>query len=142
MKCPQCHNNSSRVVDSRPADDGHAIRRRRECEQCGYRFTTFERIEVTPLLVIKRNGTREERAAEKRPVGMDEITKIVDQVEAKVRAVGGNEISSQAIGQYIMDILVDVDEITYIRFASVYRQFKDMRAFADELNELMDREHH
>lgn len=82
------------------------------------------------------------RAAEKRPVGMDEITKIVDQVEAKVRAVGGNEISSQAIGQYIMDILVDVDEITYIRFASVYRQFKDMRAFADELNELMDREHH
>lgn len=153
MKCPQCHNNSSRVVDSRPADDGHAIRRRRECEQCGYRFTTFERIEVTPLLVIKRNRTREEfsrdkilrgimRAAEKRPVGMDEITKIVDQVEAKVRAVGGNEISSQAIGQYIMDILVDVDEITYIRFASVYRQFKDMRAFADELNELMDREHH
>ena len=85
---------------------------------------------------------RVKRAAEKRPVGMDEITKIVDQVEAKVRAVGGNEISSQAIGQYIMDILVDVDEITYIRFASVYRQFKDMRAFADELNELMDREHH
>ena len=120
MKCPNCHKNGSRVVDSRPADNGHAIRRRRECEQCGYRFTTFERVEVTPLLVIKKNGTREEfqrekllrgivRAAEKRPVGIDEITEIVDKV-------------------------------AYIRYASVYREFKDMHAFADELRELMDRE--
>ncbi|MCP0886736.1 transcriptional regulator NrdR [Ligilactobacillus sp. WILCCON 0076] len=152
MKCPQCHKNSSRVVDSRPADNGHVIRRRRECENCGYRFTTFERVEEIPLLVIKKNGNREEfnrdkilrgimRAAEKRPVGMDKITEIVDKVESKVRAVGGNEISSQAIGQYIMDILVDVDDVTYIRFASVYRQFKDMRAFAQELNDLMKRGH-
>ena len=109
MKCPNCHKNGSRVVDSRPADNGHAIRRRRECEQCGYRFTTFERVEVTPLLVIKKNGTREEfqrekllrgivRAAEKRPVGIDEITEIVDKVENKLRSVGGTEGSSQLIG--------------------------------------------
>ena len=151
MKCPNCHKNGSRVVDSRPADNGHAIRRRRECEQCGYRFTTFERVEVTPLLVIKKNGTREEfqrekllrgivRAAEKRPVGIDEITEIVDKVENKLRSVGGTEVSSQLIGEYVMKILADVDEVAYIRYASVYREFKDMHAFADELGELMDRE--
>lgn len=150
MLCPQCHNNSSRVVDSRPADNGNAIRRRRECEKCGYRFTTFERIEVTPLLVIKKNGTREEfnrdkilhgimRAAEKRPVGMDKITSIVDEVEHKVRAVGGTEVSSQLIGEYVMGILADVDDVAYIRFASVYREFKDMKSFAQELEELMKR---
>ena len=126
MKCPNCHKNGSRVVDSRPADNGHAIRRRRECEQCGYRFTTFERVEVTPLLVIKKNGTREEfqrekllrgivRAAEKRPVGIDEITEIVDKVENKLRSVGGTEVSSQLIGEYVMKILADVDEVAYIR---------------------------
>lgn len=151
MKCPNCHKNGSRVVDSRPADNGHAIRRRRECEQCGYRFTTFERVEVTPLLVIKKNGTREEfqrekllrgivRAAEKRPVGIDEITEIVDKVENKLRSVGGTEVSSQLIGEYVMKILADVDEVAYIRYASVYREFKDMHAFTDELRELMDRE--
>lgn len=151
MKCPNCYKNGSRVVDSRPADNGHAIRRRRECEQCGYRFTTFERVEVTPLLVIKKNGTREEfqrekllrgivRAAEKRPVGIDEITEIVDKVENKLRSVGGTEVSSQLIGEYVMKILADVDEVAYIRYASVYREFKDMHAFADELRELMDRE--
>ena len=151
MKCPNCHKNGPRVVDSRPADNGHAIRRRRECEQCGYRFTTFERVEVTPLLVIKKNGTREEfqrekllrgivRAAEKRPVGIDEITEIVDKVENKLRSVGGTEVSSQLIGEYVMKILADVDEVAYIRYASVYREFKDMHAFADELRELMDRE--
>ena len=119
MKCPNCHQNGSRVVDSRPADNGHAIRRRRECENCGFRFTTFERVEATPLLVIKKNGAREEfnrekvlrgvmRAAEKRPVPMDQIQAIVDQVEKKIRAVGGNEVSSQLIGEYVMSILVDV----------------------------------
>ena len=151
MKCPNCHKNGSRVVDSRPADNGHAIIRLRECEQCGYRFTTFERVEVTPLLVIKKNGTREEfqrekllrgivRAAEKRPVGIDEITEIVDKVENKLRSVGGTEVSSQLIVEYVMKILADVDEVAYIRYASVYREFKDMHAFADELRELMDRE--
>lgn len=151
MKCPNCHQNGSRVVDSRPADSGHAIRRRRECENCGFRFTTFERVEAAPLLVIKKNGTREEfsrdkvlrgvmRAAEKRPVPMDDIQKIVDQVEAKIRAVGGNEVSSQLIGEYVMEILVNVDDIAYIRFASVYREFKDMASFAKELQDLMARD--
>lgn len=151
MKCPNCHQNGSRVVDSRPADNGHAIRRRRECENCGFRFTTFERVEATPLLVIKKNGAREEfnrekvlrgvmRAAEKRPVAMDEIQNIVDQVETKIRAVGGNEVSSQLIGEYVMEILANVDDIAYIRFASVYREFKDMASFAKELQDLMARD--
>lgn len=151
MKCPHCHKNGSRVVDSRPADDGHAIRRRRECENCGYRFTTFERIEAAPLLVVKKNGLREEfnrekimrgvmRAAEKRPVPMDDIQNLVDQVESKVRAAGSNEVSSQLIGGYVMDLLAKVDDVAYIRFASVYREFKDMGAFVNELQELMARE--
>ena len=132
MKCPNCHKNGSRVVDSRPADNGHAIRRRRECEQCGYRFTTFERVEVTPLLVIKKNGTREEFQREKLLRGIVRA--------AEKRPVGGTEVSSQLIGEYVMKILADVDEVAYIRYASVYREFKDMHAFADELRELMDRE--
>ncbi len=151
MKCPHCHKNGSRVVDSRPSDDGHAIRRRRECENCGYRFTTFERIEAAPLLVVKKNGLREEfnrekimrgvmRAAEKRPVPMDAIQNLVDQVESKVRAAGSNEVSSQLIGGYVMDLLAKVDDVAYIRFASVYREFKDMGAFVNELQELMARE--
>lgn len=148
MQCPHCHHNGSRVVDSRPTDDGRVIRRRRECESCGFRFTTFERVEVTPLLVIKKNGTREEfnrekilrgiiRSAEKRPVGMDAMTSIVDEVENKVRALGVNEISSQVIGEYVMNRLVDVDEIAYIRFASVYRQFKDTGVFFNELKDIL-----
>lgn len=147
MRCPHCQHNGSRVVDSRPTDDGKVIRRRRECEACGFRFTTFERIEETPLLVIKKNGDREEfsrekilrgiiRAAEKRPVAMEEITKIVDEVESKVRTLGENEVSTQLIGEYIMGLLADVDEISYIRFASVYRQFKDMSVFMKELEEM------
>ncbi|QEA30733.1 transcriptional regulator NrdR [Secundilactobacillus malefermentans] len=151
MQCPHCHHNGSRVVDSRPTDDGRVIRRRRECENCGFRFTTFERVEVTPLLVIKKNGTREEfsrekilrgiiRSAEKRPVGMDVMSKIVDEVENEVRALGENEVSSQLIGEFVMKRLVDVDEIAYIRFASVYRQFKDMGVFFTELKGIMERD--
>ena len=140
MQCPKCHHNNSKVVDSRQADDGRTIRRRRECENCGFRFTTFERIEETPLLVIKKNGTREEfnrekvlrglvRSAEKRPVTMDQMEKIVDQVERKIRESGESEIPTNLIGEYVMEYLVDLDEIAYIRFASVYRQFKDMSVF-------------
>ncbi|GEL14251.1 transcriptional regulator NrdR [Pediococcus cellicola] len=151
MRCPHCHHNGSRVVDSRPTDDGRVIRRRRECEACGFRFTTFERIEAAPLLVIKKNGTREEfnrekilrgliRSAEKRPVGMDEMSKIVDEVENKVRSLGENEVSSQIIGEYVMNRLAKVDEIAYIRFASVYRQFKDMNVFMTELKDMMAKE--
>lgn len=151
MKCPHCGNNGSRVVDSRPTDEGRVIRRRRECEKCGFRFTTFERVEATPLLVIKKNGSREEfdrdkilkgivRAAEKRPLNMEQMTDMVNKVENKVRSLGESEISSQIIGEYVMNILVDLDEIAYIRFASVYRQFKDMHVFLDELQDMMKKD--
>lgn len=150
MRCPRCHNNNSKVVDSRQADDGRAIRRRRECEACGYRFTTFERIEAAPLLVVKRNGDREEfsrdkilrgliRSAEKRPVAMEQMEQIVDHVENLVRSSGENEIPTSQIGEYVMQDLMDVDEIAYIRFASVYRQFKDMSVFLKELQEIVDK---
>ena len=110
MQCPKCHYNGSRVVDSRPADEGRAIRRRRECEECAFRFTTFERVEVTPLLVVKKNGAREEfnrdkvmrgvvRSAEKRPVPLDEMEKIVDNVENRIRNLGENEVSTTLIGE-------------------------------------------
>lgn len=150
MHCPKCHHNSSRVIDSRQADDGRAIRRRRECENCGFRFTTFERLEETPLLIIKKNGAREEfnrekvlrgliRSAEKRPVAMEQMEQIVDHVEAKIRELGENEVSSTAIGEYVMEELVNLDEIAYIRFASVYRQFKDMSVFLKELQDIVDK---
>ncbi|MBA0949519.1 transcriptional regulator NrdR [Enterococcus gallinarum] len=150
MQCPKCHHNNSRVIDSRQADDGRVIRRRRECENCGYRFTTFERIEEAPLLVIKKNGAREEfnrekilrgliRSAEKRPVTMEQMEKIVDHVENRVRALGENEVSTTMIGEYVMEDLVDLDEIAYIRFASVYRQFKDMSVFLKELQDIVEK---
>lgn len=148
MICPHCHHDSSKVVDSRPSDEGRAIRRRRECEFCGTRFTTFERIEKSPLLVVKKNGNREEfrrekllrglvRAAEKRPVTMDQMNSIVDKVENEIRATGENEVKSQDIGEHMMRELADVDDVTYIRFASVYREFKDMSGFMNEVQEMM-----
>ncbi|MGX4686121.1 transcriptional regulator NrdR [Vagococcus sp. JNUCC 83] len=151
MQCPKCQYSSSRVVDSRPADDNRAIRRRRECEKCGFRFTTFERIEVSPLLVVKKNGAREEfnrekvlrglvRSAEKRPVSMDQMEQVVERVETRVRNIGDNEVSTNLIGEYVMEELVNLDEIAYIRFASVYRQFKDMSVFLEELQEIIDKE--
>ena len=152
MKCPHCHHNGSRVVDSRPSEDGSFIRRRRECVHCGFRFTTFERYEETPLLVVKKDGTRQEfsrqkifngivRSAEKRPVSMERLTKLTDKVEKKVRSLGENEISSQLIGKCVMNELKDVDEVAYIRFASVYRQFKDVDAFMSELETMVKTEH-
>lgn len=146
--CPHCHKNGSRVVDSRPSEDGTFIRRRRECIHCGFRFTTFERYEESPLLVIKKDGTRQEfnrrkilngliRSAEKRPVSMERLTSIANNVENKVRSLGENEVSSQLIGRYVMDELKNVDEIAYIRFASVYRQFKDVDAFMNEIQSMM-----
>ncbi|APB31240.1 MULTISPECIES: transcriptional regulator NrdR [Vagococcus] len=151
MQCPRCHYSGSRVVDSRPADDNRAIRRRRECEDCGFRFTTFERIEVSPLLVVKKNGAREEfnrekilrglvRSAEKRPVSMDQMEQVVEKVENRIRSIGENEVSTNLIGEFVMEELVNLDEIAYIRFASVYRQFKDMSVFLKELQEIIDKE--
>lgn len=153
LYCPKCQEKSSRVIDSRPADDGKAIRRRRECENCSYRFTTFERIEEPPLLVIKKNGERESfnrekilrgliRSAEKRPVSLVQMERVVDYVEEKVRSKGENEISTNLVGEYVMENLAEVDEISYIRFASVYRQFKDMSVFLKEMQELIDKDKH
>lgn len=151
MKCPACQNNSSRVLDSRPVDDGRSIRRRRECEACGYRFTTFEKVEDIPLIVVKKGGTREEfnrdkilrgliKACEKRPVPLKELEDIVSEVEKELRSNGVSEINSEAIGEMVMDRLVKVDDVAYVRFASVYRQFKDINVFIDELKELIKKE--
>ena len=152
MRCPHCHKNGSRVVDSRPSEDGTFIRRRRECIHCGFRFTTFERCEETQVVVLKKDGTRQEfsrqkilngivRSAEKRPVSMERLTKLTDKVEKEVRGLGENEVSSQVIGKFVMNELKGVDEIAYIRFASVYRQFKDVDAFMNELETMVKDEH-
>ncbi|MDO4912435.1 MAG: transcriptional regulator NrdR [Lactobacillus sp.] len=148
MECPNCHKNSSKVIDSRPSDENRAIRRRRECENCGFRFTTFERIESTPLLVVKNDGTREAfdrekimhgvmAAAQKRPVTSEEFEQIVDKVENRVRKQGVSEISSKKIGEFVMDELANVDDVAYIRFASIYREFKDMSNFMKTMEEIM-----
>lgn len=153
MQCPRCKFNGSRVIDSRPADDGHSIRRRRECDECGYRFTTFERLEKAPILVIKRNGNREAfnrekllnglvRSAEKRPIPLSQLEQIVNEVEHTINQEGENEISSMLIGEMVMDYLAKIDDIAYIRFASVYRQFTDRKMFLKELERMsfeMDR---
>lgn len=147
MQCPRCKHNGSRVVDSRPADDGRSIRRRRECDDCGYRFTTFERVEKAPILVIKRNGNREAfnrekllnglvRSAEKRPIPLSELETIVNEIEHKINQDGENEISSEQIGEMVMDYLAKLDDIAYIRFASVYRQFTDRKMFLRELEKM------
>lgn len=151
MKCPSCQNNNSRVVDSRPVDEGRSIRRRRECEQCGYRFTTFEKVEETPLVVVKKEGTREEfsrekilrgllRACEKRPVALKELEEITANIEKELRNQGISEVKSEEIGEMVMDRLAKIDEVAYVRFASVYRQFKDINVFIEELKELIKNE--
>lgn len=151
MKCPSCHNSSTRVLDSRPVDEGKSIRRRRECEACSYRFTTFEKVEDIPLIVVKKEGTREEfnrekllrgliKACEKRPVALKQLEDIVSEVEKELRNNGISEVKSESIGEMIMDRLAKVDEVAYVRFASVYRQFKDINVFIDELKELIKKE--
>ena len=137
MRCPKCGGSKSSVVDSRQAEDGNTIRRRRECEECHYRFTTYERVEERTLVVVKKDGPRAQfsrdkifngiiRSAQKRPVSSDEIEEIVNRIEQKVRSQSDNEINSECIGSLVMDELADLDEITYVRFASVYRSFKDV----------------
>lgn len=151
MRCPSCLNNNTRVVDSRPIDEYRSIRRRRECEKCGYRFTTFEKVEETPLIVVKKDGNREEfsrekvlrgliRACEKRPVALNQLETLAADVEKELRNQGGSEVKSEIIGEMVMDRLAEVDEVAYVRFASVYRQFKDINVFIDELKELIKKE--
>ncbi|MBX9973294.1 transcriptional repressor NrdR [Cytobacillus firmus] len=151
MRCPSCQNNNTRVLDSRPVDDSRSIRRRRECEKCGYRFTTFEKVEEIPLIVVKKEGTREEfsrekilrgliKACEKRPVALKDLEDITFEVEKELRSNGVSEIKSDEIGEMVMDRLANVDDVAYVRFASVYRQFKDINVFIDELKELIKKE--
>ncbi|WP_444684106.1 transcriptional regulator NrdR [Alkalicoccus luteus] len=151
MICPHCSHNGTKVLDSRPSDEGRAIRRRRECEACGYRYTTFERVEKTPLIVVKKDGNREEfsrekllrglvRACEKRPIPLERLEQLTTEVEKEMRNRSASEISSNDIGEYVMQHLADIDDVAYVRFASVYRQFKDINVFVDELKDLINRE--
>lgn len=148
MRCPYCGFSESKVIDSRPTDEGERIRRRRECLKCSKRFTTYEVIETVPVVVIKKDRSREAfdrnkllngllRACEKRPVSLDTLEKIVDQIENMLQNSLDREVPSSLIGKYAMDKLKDVDEVAYVRFASVYRQFKDINTFMDELTRII-----
>lgn len=147
MICPKCKSKNTSVVDSREANEGRTIRRRRECEACEHRFTTFEKMETTHFLVVKRDGSRESydhskvergiwRACEKRPVTQEQISELIDRLE-EVWSSSGKEVDSETIGRDVMHALKVIDEVSYIRFASVYRQFKDVEEFKAELNRLL-----
>ena len=148
MKCPDCSDKESKVVDSRPTDEGERIRRRRECLKCGKRFTTYEVVETVPVVVIKKDRSRETfdrnkllngllRACEKRPVSLDTLEKVVDEIQNTLQNSLESEVPSSRIGKYAMDRLKDIDEVAYVRFASVYRQFKDVHSFMEELSQLI-----
>lgn len=148
MKCAYCGCTQSRVVDSRQNDDGTSIRRRRECENCGRRFTTYERIELVPLMIIKKDQTREAfdveklrsgivKSCEKRPVSLGKIDELVQEIERTLNNQPDSEITSKMVGELVMDGLKKLDEVAYVRFASVYRQFRDIQSFRDELNKLL-----
>ena len=150
MKCPFCGYTESKVIDTRPTDEGERIRRRRECLQCGKRFTSYEVVETTPVMVIKKDGSRQMfdrqkllngimRACEKRPVTTGDMEHIVNEIEAATQNLLEREISSQKIGEMVMERLPEIDEVAYVRFASVYRQFKDINTFVEEVNKLLKR---
>ena len=148
MKCPFCNQLENRVIDSRLSKDGHAIRRRRECSDCSRRFTTYEKVETTIPMVVKKDGRREQfdreklksgilKACQKRSISVDEIERFVDDLERKIQEQGEREISSEELGERIMDYLHDLDDVAYVRFASVYRSFKDLKEFMAELQDLI-----
>ena len=148
MKCPFCGYEESKVIDSRPTDEGQRIRRRRECLKCGRRFTTYEVVESLPIIVIKKDKSREAfnrdklmtgllRACEKRPVSIDTLDKMIDEIESVLQNSLDREVSSEKIGQLVMEKLKKIDEVAYVRFASVYRQFKDINTFMREFNKLL-----
>ena len=148
MKCIYCGCSESRVIDSRPSEDGEAIRRRRECERCGRRFTTYEKVDPPPLMVVKKDQRREAfdsakiklgvaKACEKRPVSMTEIDELVREVEMQAYSSDDQEITSTQLGEMVMERLARLDEVAYVRFASVYRQFRDIETFMDELTRLL-----
>ena len=148
MKCPFCNQDNTRVVDSRPVDDNNAIRMRRMCDECGRRFTTYEKVETIPMIVIKKDQNREQydrtkleggilRACHKRPVPLQEINSLVDRVETEIFNREEKEVPSTVIGELVMNHLKDLDAVAYVRFASVYREFKDVNTFMDELKKML-----
>ena len=150
MKCPYCSSDNTRVIDSIPADDNNSIRRRRLCDVCGKRFTTYEKVETIPLIVIKKDNNREQydrskieagilRACHKRPVSANQIDALVDEIETEIFNREEKEIPSSEIGEIVMDKLKDLEAVAYVRFASVYREFKDINTFMDELKKILDK---
>jgi len=148
MKCPFCNAEDTKVIDSRPADDNASIRRRRQCELCGKRFTTYEKLETLPLMVIKKDETREpyDRAkieagivtsCHKRPISVEQISRVIDEIENEVFSLGDKEVPTSVIGEKVMVKLKGLDEVAYVRFASVYREFKDVKTFMDEIGKLL-----
>ncbi len=150
MKCPFCNQENTRVIDSRPADDNSSIRRRRSCDTCKKRFTTYEKVETIPLIVIKKDNNREQydrskieagvlRACHKRPIPVEKINQLIDSVEIEIFNREEKEVPSTVIGQIVMDKLKDLEAVAYVRFASVYREFKDVNTFMDELKKVLDK---
>ena len=150
MKCPFCGRENTKVIDSRPADDNSSIRRRRQCDACGKRFTTYEKVETIPLIVIKKDDNREPydrdkiqggilRSCHKRPVSANQITELIEEIETQIFNMEEKEISSSTIGEIVMDKLKDVDQVAYVRFASGYREFKDVNTFMNEIKKILDK---
>ena len=150
MRCPFCGDENTRVIDSRPAEENNSIRRRRVCDKCSKRFTTYEKVETIPLIIIKKDNNRETysrekiengvlRACHKRPISAEQLTSLVDEVETEIYAREEKELESSVIGELIMDKLKDLDAVAYVRFASVYREFKDINTFMDELKKVLDK---
>ncbi|MDD2969685.1 MAG: transcriptional regulator NrdR [Lachnospiraceae bacterium] len=148
MKCPFCSHDNTRVIDSRPAEENNSIRRRRACDECGKRFTTYEKIETIPLIIIKKDNNRETydrskieagvlRACHKRPISANQINQLIDEVETEIFNMEEKEISSAVIGELVMNKLKDLEAVAYVRFASVYREFKDINTFMDELKKVL-----
>lgn len=150
MKCPFCYQENTKVIDSRPADDNNSIRRRRQCDECGKRFTTYEKIETIPLIVIKKDNNRVPydrtkiekgilKACHKRPISAKQMTDLVDDIETAIFNLEEKEVSTSRIGEIVMDKLKDIEAVAYVRFASVYREFKDVNTFMDEIKKLLDK---
>lgn len=148
MLCPFCSHAENKVLDKRDANEGKATRRRRECLNCQKRFTTYERLESNPIIIVKRNGTREQfdrekikrgiqRSCEKRPISNEQIEKLIDEVESELKSTDNAEVKSRVIGELVMEKLKSLDEVAFVRFASVYRQFKDIKTFQSELKKLL-----
>lgn len=150
MKCPFCGKDNTRVIDSRPADDGNTIRRRRQCDKCFKRFTTYEKVEAIPLVVIKKDNNRESydrskieagvyRSCHKRPISVEQIDALVDEIESAIFNLEEKEVPSSVIGEIVMDKLRELDAVAYVRFASVYREFKDVNTFMNEIKKILDK---